>query len=134
MPAPSSPSEKQPSPRSLRATVAFSCWLAASVLLIVGGLIAATVSWPGTVNTLYRGSGVLTVIVGVVMAFLAGRSRGGDPRFRRAAMALALAAAVLIAIAAAFSLVPVHMLTLAGVILLIAGTVLNAQIARGAGD
>jgi hypothetical protein len=49
-------------------------------------------------------------------------------------MALALAAAVLIAIAAAFSLVPVHMLTLAGVILLIAGTVLNAQIARGAGD
>jgi uncharacterized membrane protein len=104
------------------------------VLLIVGGLIAATVSWPGAVNTLYRGSGVLTVVVGVAMAFLAGRSRGGDPRFRRAAMALALAAAAVIAIAAALRLVPVHMLTLAGVILLIAGTGLNAQLTRGTGD
>lgn len=134
MSSPSSPSPEQPSPRPLRATIAFSCWLAASVLLIVGGLIAATVSWPGAVNTLYRGSGVLTVIVGAAMAFLAGRSRNGDPRFRRAAMALALAAAAVIAIAAAFRLVPVHMLTLAGVILLIAGTVLNAQISRGTGD
>lgn len=133
MPSPPSPSRQQPSPRPLRATIAFSCWLAASVLLIVGGLIAASVSWPGTVNTFYRGSGVLTVIIGAAMAFLAGRSRGGDPRFRRAAMALALTAAALIAIAAAFSLVPVHLLTLAGVILLVVGTALNVQTSRGAG-
>jgi hypothetical protein len=134
MPSPSSPSPQQPSARRLRATIAFSCWLAASVLLIVGGLIAATVSWPGAANTLYRGSGVLTVIVGAAMAYLAGRSRAGDPRFRRAAMTLALAAAAVIAVAAAFSIVPVHLLTLAGVILLIAGTALNVQTSRGTGD
>jgi hypothetical protein len=133
MPSPSSPPPQQPSPRPLRATIAFSCWLAASVLLIIGGLIAATVSWPGDVNTLFRGSGVLTVIVGAVMAFLAGRSRNGDPRFRRAAMALALVAAMVIALAAAFRLVPVHLLALAGVILLIVGTVLNVETPRGTG-
>ena len=52
----------------------------------------------------------------------AGRTRSGDPRFRRAAVALSLAIVVLVALFAVFGVV--HMLTLVAVIPLIAGTVL----------
>jgi Ca2+/Na+ antiporter len=88
------------------------------MLLIVGGLIAASVSLP----TVFRGAGVLTAIAGVGMAFLTGRTRRGDTRFRRAAVALSLAIVVFVALVAVFGVV--HMLTLVAVIPLIAGTVL----------
>ena len=97
---------------------AFWCWLAGAVLLMVGGLIAASVNLPG----LYRGSGIITVLAGGGMAFLAGRSRGGDTRFRRAAVALSLSIVVLVALLTAFGVV--HILTLLAVIPLIVGTAL----------
>ena len=56
------------------------------------------------------------------MAFLAGRTRSGDARFRRAALALSLTIVVLVALLAVFGVV--HVLTLLAVIPLIAGTVL----------
>jgi peptidoglycan/LPS O-acetylase OafA/YrhL len=109
-------------------TAAFWCWVAAAVLLIVGGLIAASVNLP----TAYRGAGVVTVLAGAGMAFLAGRSRGGDPRSRRAAVALSLAIVVLVALVSVFGIV--HLLTLLAIIPLIAGTVLITRVGAPSAD
>jgi hypothetical protein len=108
-----------PQSRPRVVTAAFWCWVVASLLLIVGGLIAASVS---ALPMVYRGVGVITVLAGAGMAFLAGRARSGDTRFRRAAVALSLAIVVLVAILAVIGVV--HMLTLLAVLPLIAGTVL----------
>jgi hypothetical protein len=107
-----------PQSRPRVVTAAFWCWVVASVLLIVGGLIAASVALPAV----YRGSGVVTALAGAGMAFLAGRTRSGDTRFRRAAVALSLAIIVLVALVSVFGIV--HVLTLLAVIPLIAGAVL----------
>jgi peptidoglycan/LPS O-acetylase OafA/YrhL len=107
-----------PQQRPRVVTAAFWCWLVASVLLIFGGLIAASVNLPAA----YLGAGVVTVLAGAGMAFLAGRSRGDDPRFRRAAVALSLAIVVLVALASVVGIV--HLLTRLAIIPLIAGTVL----------
>jgi hypothetical protein len=107
-----------PQSRPRVVTAAFWCWVAASFLLIIGGLIPATLA----VSWLYRGIGVITALAGVGMAFLAGRSRTGDTRFRRAAVALSLAIVVLVAVLGVLRIPSV--LTLLAVIPLIAGTVL----------
>jgi hypothetical protein len=110
-----------PQSRPRVVTAAFWCWLIASILLIVGGLLAASVSIPAV----FRGAGVVTALAGAGMAFLAGRSRNGDTRFRRAALALALTIVVLVALCAVVGVV--HVLTLIAVIPLIAGTVLMTR-------
>lgn len=110
-----------PQPRPRVVTAAFWCWIAASILLIVGGLLAASVSLP----TVFRGAGIVTALAGAGLAFLAGRSRNGDTRFRRAALTLALTIVVLVALCAVFGVV--HVLTLLAVIPLIAGTVLMTR-------
>lgn len=115
-----------PQSRPRVATAAFWCWVVASVLLIVGGLIAASVSLPA----IYRGLGVLTAVAGAGMAYLAGRSRNGDTRFRRAAVVLSLTIVVLVALSAVFGVV--HVLTLLAVLPLIAGTVLITRPAASA--
>jgi hypothetical protein len=107
-----------PEQRPRGVTAAFWCWVVASVLLILGGLIVASASLP----PLSRGGGVITGLAGAGMAFLAGRSRTGDTRFRRAAVALSLAIVLLMPLVVMFGVV--HVLTLLGVLLLIAGTVL----------
>jgi hypothetical protein len=109
-----------PQSRPRVVTAAFWCWVAASVLLIVGGLIAASVS---QLLVVYRGAGVLTVVAGVGMAFLAGRARTGDTRYRRAAIALSLVIVVLVAIVSVLG-GAIHVLTLLAVFPLVAGTVL----------
>jgi peptidoglycan/LPS O-acetylase OafA/YrhL len=116
-----------PSSRPRVVTAGFWCWLAAAVLLIVGGLIAASLSLP----VVYRGAGVVTAVAGAGMAFLAGRSRSGDSRFRRAAVALSLAIVVLVALVSVFGIV--HVLTLLAVIPLIAGAVLMTRPAASSG-
>lgn len=110
-------------------TAAFWCWVGASLLLIVGGLIAASVS---ALPMVYRGGGVITVLAGAGMAFLAGRTRSGDTRYRRAAVALSLAIVVLVALCAVVGVV--HVLTLLAVLPLIAGTVLITRPAASAGQ
>ncbi|WP_166909004.1 hypothetical protein [Mycobacterium sp. DL440] len=122
------------SPASRRATISFSCWLVGAVLLIVGGLIAASVSWPSAESTLFRGVGVLTALAGAGMAYVAGRSRSGDVRHRRAAIALAMAIVVVIGLMAALRLAPVHILTLVALLPLIAGTGLSALPLRRGDD
>ena len=118
-----------PQSRPRVVTAAFWCWVAASIMLIVGGLIAASVS---ALPMVYRGGGVITVLAGAGMAFLAGRTRSGDTRYRRAAVALSLAIVVLVALCAVVGVV--HMLTLLAVLPLIAGTVLITRPAASAGQ
>ena len=110
-----------PQPRPRVVTAAFWCWVVAAVLLIVGGLLAASYALPAV----FRGAGVITALAGAGMAYLAGRSRRGDTRFRRAAVALSLSIVVLVALVAVMGVV--HILTLLAVIPLIAGTVLMTR-------
>ena len=108
-----------PPPRLRVVTAAFWSWVVASVMLMVGGLIAASANLPAPL----RAAGVLTVLAGGVMAFLAGRVRtSGDVRFRRAAVALALGLIALVALMAAFA--AVHLLTVLAVVPLLAGALL----------
>ncbi|MFS0898329.1 hypothetical protein [Mycolicibacterium litorale] len=91
--------------------IAFWTLIGGAVLLILGGLLAATVSFetarsaidPEVTNdkvrnylTVYRGMGIGAVLAGAGLAFVAGRARRGDPKFRRATVALALAIAVVL--------------------------------------
>jgi peptidoglycan/LPS O-acetylase OafA/YrhL len=110
-----------PLPRPRVVTAAFWCWVVASLLLIAGGMMAASVNIP----VIYRWIGILTAFAGVGMAYLAGRSRRGDTRFRRAAVTLSLTLVVLVAVVAVLGVV--HVLTLVAVIPLIAGTVLMTR-------
>jgi hypothetical protein len=118
-----------PQSRPRVVTAAFWCWVVASILLIVGGLIATSVS---ALPMVYRGGGVITALAGAGMSFLAGRARSDDTRFRRAAIALSLAIVVLVALLAVIGVV--HMLTLLAVLPLIAGTVLITRPAAASAD
>ena len=69
---------------------------------------------------------MITALAGAGMAFLAGRTRSGDTRFRRAAVALSLTIVVVIALVSVLG-GAVHVLTLLAVIPLIAGTVLMTR-------
>lgn len=100
-------------PRPRIVDVAFWSWLAAAVLLIVGGILPQFLSF-GTVRSaalktvtdeqirswllLHKSAGVVGVLLGLAIAYLASRTRRGDKRFRRAAVALSLAGVVLLAI------------------------------------
>lgn len=84
----------QPRPRAVN--VAFWCWLAAAILLMLGGLLLVFSHGPAPV--FFRGAGVLWVVSGALLSYMAGRTRSGDTRFRRAAVALSIALAVLLAL------------------------------------
>jgi hypothetical protein len=110
-----------PTDRPSLVNAAFWCWVAAALLLIAGGLIAATVAIQGF-PLVIRIGGAVTVLIGAVIAFLAGRTRRGDVRFRRALIALSLALVVVVGLGTAFGLLVVHFLTLLALIPLIAAT------------
>ena len=112
-----------PHPRPRVVTAAFWCWVVASALYIVGGLMAASVNIP----VVYRGFAALTALAGAGMAYVAGRARTGDDRFRRAAIALSLTMVVLTSLLGASAVLlggVVATLTLVAVFPLTAGTVL----------
>jgi hypothetical protein len=116
-----------PSSRPRVVTAGFWCWVAASFLLVLGGVISASLHLP----LVYRGAGVISVLAGVGMAFLGGRARAGDTRFRRAAIALALSLVVLVAFASLLRMI--NLFTLLAVIPLIAGAVLMTRPAASPG-
>jgi hypothetical protein len=110
-----------PQSRPRVVTAAFWCWLVASILLIVGGLLAASLNVP----VIVRGAGIIFALGGIGMAFLAGRTRTGDARSRRAAVALALTIVVLVALSLVFGIR--NVITALAVIPLIAGVILMAR-------
>jgi peptidoglycan/LPS O-acetylase OafA/YrhL len=75
---------------------AFGCWLVAAILLAALGLLLALNR--AHLPIFLRGAAVLFVVAGLALAYLAGRTRTGDTRYRRAAVALALALVVLLAL------------------------------------
>lgn len=126
-----SPTESRPTAVS----AAFWALIVGAVLLMAGGLMAATVNFdalrqshPATVSDqtlrnllrLNRGVGVLFAVGAAALEWMAARARDHDPRFRRATMALALTIVVLVAVASVYvgsilsmiSLVPIVVGTL----------------------
>ncbi|BBZ06192.1 hypothetical protein MDOR_03610 [Mycolicibacterium doricum] len=118
--------------------IAFWTLVGGAVLLIVGGMLAATVSFETARSAIdpevsdesllsylavQRGVGVGSVLAGAVLAFVAGRARRGDPRFRRATVALALAIAVVLIMLAAGAGVA-NLVTLLALVPITVGTVL----------
>ncbi|QEN12505.1 hypothetical protein ACRDU6_07285 [Mycolicibacterium sp. ELW1] len=84
----------QPRPRLV--SIAFWCWLAGSIVLMLGGLLLVFSNGP--VPVFFRGAGVLWIVAGALLSYIAGRTRGGDTRFRRAAVGLSIALAILLAL------------------------------------
>ncbi|MFE3291072.1 hypothetical protein [Rhodococcus sp. NPDC059234] len=86
--------------------IAYWLWLASAALLVLFGLLAVTTSGsalretlagrgadPDSVDALVlllRGSGVVSLVVGLAVGLMAGPTRAGDPRFRRAVVALSV--------------------------------------------
>jgi peptidoglycan/LPS O-acetylase OafA/YrhL len=75
---------------------AFWCWLAAAVLLAALGLLLALNK--AHIPVFLRGAAALFVVAGLALGYLAGRTRNGSTRYRRAAVALALAVVLLLAL------------------------------------
>jgi hypothetical protein len=126
--------------------VAFWLLVVGAVVLIGGGMLAATVSFDaarGAIDpavsdeqvrqylVLYRGMGIGAVLTGAGMAFLAGRTRGGDARFRRATIGLGLAITLILAVLA-FVFGIAQPITLAAVLPIVAGVVLLTRPASSA--
>jgi hypothetical protein len=118
--------------------IAFWVLVAGAVLLIVGGLLAATVSFETARQAIgsevsneslrsflvvQRGVGIGSVLAGGALAFCAGRTRRGDPRFRRATVGLALAIAVVLVLLAAGAGVA-NLVTLLSLVPIAAGAIL----------
>jgi hypothetical protein len=105
-------------PPSIRPRVvdgAFWCFMVAAVVIIVGGLMASTATFdvaraalPASMYddqvrsylTIYRSTGIGAVLAAGALAFLAGRARRGDARFRLATLGLAFAIVVVIGLLA----------------------------------
>jgi heme/copper-type cytochrome/quinol oxidase subunit 1 len=118
--------------------VAFWVLIAGAVVLIVGGLLAATTSYDTAraaisaqvsderlrgYLTFYRGIGVGSVLAGAALAFVAGRARTGHPKFRRATIALSMAIVVVLVLLAAGAGVG-HPVILVSIVPIVIGTML----------
>jgi len=107
--------------------VAFWSWMVAAVLLVIGGgvgpllLVSFDTVRRATPNTVtdaqlhrelmfHRGAWFICLLLGLVIPYLAARARHGDRRFRRAAVALSMAAAIFVALCGLFRLVTLEAL------------------------
>jgi predicted MFS family arabinose efflux permease len=86
-------------PRPRIVDAAFWSWLVAGAVLAFLGILGAVSNAP----VFFRGVGVILGIAGLAIGYLAGRTRRGDKRFRRATVALAFALAVLLIVFAMLS-------------------------------
>jgi hypothetical protein len=125
----------QPRPGIVKA--AFWSLLVGAVLLIAGGLLAFTLTFdvvrPMVDSSIandvveravarHHAAGIGCIAAGLLLGFLAGRTRTGDARFRRATIGLGLAITVLVAAASVFT--GIHLLAVLSLIPIIVGTVL----------
>ena len=122
--------------RPAAATTAFWLLVAGGVLLVLAGLITATVSFTTLRNAqppevsdqsiydmlwLNRGVGILFGVAGLALIWLAVRARNRDLRFRRAAMTLGLTIVVVVAAASFYG---GHILALLSLVPIVTGTLL----------
>lgn len=100
---------------------AFYSWLVGATVTAAMGLLM--ISYPPMA---YKLVGVLLVLVGLALGFLAGRARRRDARFARAALALAMSSVAFLALVLLFLPMPIGVLALIGVavVALIVGSVL----------
>ena len=106
-------------------TTAFWLLVFGAVLLMGGGLMAAALMGLNTLvgyAILHRGAGILFCLAAAALTGFAVRARDGDPRFRRATIALALAIIVIVAVAAVFA--GTHILALLSLLPIIVGTLM----------
>lgn len=104
-----------PASRPRVVDLAFWCFIGGAVIMIVGGLMASTATYEGgraaipeTVSddevrnylTIYLFTGIGSVVAAGALAFLAGRARRGDARYRLALLGLAFATFVVIGLLA----------------------------------
>lgn len=130
-----------PSPRPRVVDIAFWCFMVGAVVVIVGGLMAATVSYdvaraslPTSIGddevrsylTIYRATGIGSAMAAAALAFLAGRARRGDARFRSATLGLAFALVVVVGLLAIGAGVA-QPLILLGLLPVLVGTALIVQ-------
>lgn len=124
-------------PRPGGVTTAFWLLVVGGLLLMGGGLMAAIGSvdavrqaTPPTVSDeavrnyarWHRGAGILFCLAAATLMGFAVRAHGGDPRSRRAAMALGLTIIVIVAVAAVFA--GTHILALLSLLPIIVGTLM----------
>jgi hypothetical protein len=122
-------------PRPREVNVAFWLLVAGAVLLVINGLMAATLNFEAarlaadpamsdeklqSYLTFQRGAGIFSVVVGAAVGFLAGQTRKGDPRFKRATVAFAVSITVLV-VAAAVLLNLYYVLALLAVVPIVFG-------------
>jgi hypothetical protein len=97
----------------------FWLWLVAAISLVVLGMLMALTR--GNLPPVYRGAGILFAVAGLGLGYLAGRTRTGNARMRRAGVGLAFALVVLLAL---FTLMTGGVLWLIPMILTMVGAVL----------
>ena len=103
---------------------AFYCWVAAAVLVAALGLLFVS----GQSGLAPKLIGLILILVGLVLAFLADRARRGDIRFARAALGLSMSAVAFLGLLTLvlmwwFAVVAIVVI----VLLLIGGAVLNQR-------
>jgi hypothetical protein len=111
-----------PVPRPRTVNAAFWSWLVAAVLLILGGLLIATTT--SHIPAFFRGAGGLFAVAGFATGYLAGRTRQGDKRFRRATVALSLALSVLLTL---FALMTMGFIWLVIIVLVVTAATLATR-------
>lgn len=108
-----------PSSRPRIVEAVFWLWLVAAISLVVLGLLITVAR--GNLPALLRGAGIMFALAGLALGYLAGRTRAGHARLRRAAVGLSLALVVLLAL---FTLMTGGILWLIPMILTMVGAVL----------
>jgi uncharacterized membrane protein HdeD (DUF308 family) len=129
-----------PLARPKSVTAAFWLWLVSGVLLVFVGLLAVTITLTGGA-LLHRISGGILIVTGLVLVYLAGRSRSGDSRFAHAAVALSLALVVFLSILLAIQMLGAFVSPVVLFLIVASGLVMRSQTAiawfaakRGTGD
>ena len=117
-------------PRPRIITIAFWLTMVGAVLLLAGGILGITTSlttpesaFPSMgegqahrILLMHGGVGAVLAVAGLGLSFLAGRTRNGDKRFRRALAALAGGVVFIVFLLALFAPYNLELLALIGVV------------------
>ncbi|CDO09506.1 hypothetical protein C1S82_09465 [Mycolicibacterium cosmeticum] len=134
-------------PRPRIITVAFWLTMVGAVLLLAGGLVGVSTSlttpasaFPDSLGEgqahrillMHGGVGAVLAVAGLGLSFLAGRTRNGDKRFRRALAALAGGVVFVVFLLALFAPYNLELLALIGVVPVAVGATLFTRPAAAA--